>query len=122
MIRLFRAYQNQLVHGEVDVSMFKYPLPVALLAVVVVARWTLFHGLQISAEFSQFANSMRGKQMARRSRTRQDRGSKQNRARHDEIESTRWNQVVASSNPVEDADPEEVETRLRNLTHGTNGE
>ena len=121
MIRLFRAYQNRLVHGEVDVSAFEYPLPVTLVAVVVIARWTLFHGLQISDEFIQFANSLRGTYMARRSRTRQDRGSK-DRARHDEIESTRWNQVVASSNLVEDADPEKVETRLRNLAHGTNGE
>ena len=122
MIRLFRAYQKQLADGEVDVSAFKYPLPVALLAVVVIARWTLFHGLRISDGFSQFANSLPGTQMARRNRTRQDRGSKQNRARHDEIESKRWNRVVASSNRVEDADPEEVETRIRNLTHGTNGE
>ncbi len=72
-----------------DVSAFEYPLPVALLAVVVIARWALFPVLQISDEFSQFANSLRGKQMAQRSRTRQDRGSKQNRARHDEIESKR---------------------------------
>ena len=94
----------------------------ALLAVVVIARWTLFHGLQISDAFSQFAYSLRGTQMAWRSRPRQGRGAKENRVRHDEIESKRWNQVVASSNRIEDADPEEVETRIRNLTHGTNGE
>lgn len=32
----------------------------------------------------------------------------------------RLSQVLASSTPVADADPDEVEARIRNLSHGTN--
>ena len=50
---------------------------------------------------------------------REDRDSKQNRARHKEVTSERLRQVLSSGNSVEGADPEEVEARLRNLSHGT---
>jgi hypothetical protein len=50
---------------------------------------------------------------------REDRDSKQNRARHEEVTSKRLRQVLSSGNSVEGADPEEVEARLRNLSHGT---
>ena len=57
--------------------------------------------------------------MAWRKHKRQERDSKKNRARHAEVTSSRLSQVFAASNGVEDADPEEVEARLRNLFHGT---
>jgi hypothetical protein len=50
---------------------------------------------------------------------REDRDSKQNRARHEEVTSRRSRQVFSSGNSVEGANPEEVEARLRNLSHGT---
>ncbi len=50
---------------------------------------------------------------------REDRDSKDNRARHGEVTSKRLRQVFSSGNRVEGADPEEVEARLRNLSHGT---
>jgi hypothetical protein len=50
---------------------------------------------------------------------REDRDSKQNRARHEEATSKRLRQVLSSANSVEGADPEEVEARIRNLSHGT---
>ena len=53
---------------------------------------------------------------------REDRDSKDNHARHKEATSKRLRQVFSSSNGVEGADPEDVEARLRNLSHGTNGE
>ncbi len=50
---------------------------------------------------------------------REDRDSKDNRARHEEVTSKRLRHVFSSGNRVEGADPEEVEARLRNLSHGT---
>ncbi len=50
---------------------------------------------------------------------REDRDSKDNRARHEEVTSKRLRQVFSSGNRVEGADPEEVNARLRNLSHGT---
>ncbi len=50
---------------------------------------------------------------------REDRDSKDNRARHERVTSKRLRQVFSSGNRVEGADPEEVEARLRNLSHGT---
>ena len=50
---------------------------------------------------------------------REHRDSKENRARHDEVTSKRLRPVFSSGNNVEGADPEEVEARLRNLSHGT---
>ncbi len=39
-----------------------------------------------------------------------------------EIASKRWSRVLSSGSSVEGADPEEVGARIRNLSHGTNGE
>ena len=39
-----------------------------------------------------------------------------------EIASRRWSRVLSSGSKVEGADPEEVGARIRNLSHGTNGE
>ncbi len=50
---------------------------------------------------------------------REHRDSKENRARHEELTSKRLIHVFSSGNSVEGADPEEVEARLRNLSHGT---
>ena len=50
---------------------------------------------------------------------REDRDSKDNRARHEEVTSKRLRHVFSSGNRVEGADPEEVDARLRNLSHGT---
>ncbi len=50
---------------------------------------------------------------------REDRDSKDNRARHEEVTSKRLRQVLSSGNRVEGADPEEIDARLRNLSHGT---
>jgi len=51
---------------------------------------------------------------------REDRDSKDNRARHEEVTSKRLRQVLSSGNRVEGANPEEVEARLiRNVSHGT---
>jgi chromosome segregation ATPase len=38
------------------------------------------------------------------------------------ITSKRWSRVLSSGSGVEGADPEEVGARIRNLSHGTNGE
>ncbi len=38
------------------------------------------------------------------------------------IASKRWSRVLSSGSGVEGADPEEVGARIRNLSHGTNGE
>lgn len=46
--------------------------------------------------------------------------SKRNRDGEDESALKRLSQVVSLINGVEDADPEEVEARIRNLSHGTN--
>jgi hypothetical protein len=48
--------------------------------------------------------------------------NRENRARHHEAILERFSRVLSSTNSVEDADPEEVEARIRNLTHGTNGD
>jgi hypothetical protein len=50
---------------------------------------------------------------------RDDRDSKENRARHEEVTLKRLRQVFSSGNSIESGDPEEVEARLRNLSHGT---
>ena len=50
---------------------------------------------------------------------REDRDSKDNRGRHEEVTLKRLRQVFSSGNRVEGADPEEVDARLRNLSHGT---
>lgn len=51
---------------------------------------------------------------------REERDSKKNRARHEEVTQSRLSQVFSSSNGVEDEDPEEVEARIRNMFYGTN--
>ena len=48
-----------------------------------------------------------------------DRDSKKNQG---ESPMKRLNHFFASSTAVEDADPDEVEARLRNMSHGTNGD
>ena len=53
---------------------------------------------------------------------RVDRDSKKKRARQDEAISERFSRVLSSSNGVESADSEEVEARIRNMSHGTNSE
>ena len=53
---------------------------------------------------------------------RQNRDFKANRARHEEATLKRLIQVFSSSNGVEGANPEDVEARLRNLSHGTNNQ
>ena len=53
---------------------------------------------------------------------REDRDSKENRARHEEATLKRLSQVFASGNSIEGVDPEVLEARLRNLSHGTNSE
>jgi hypothetical protein len=53
---------------------------------------------------------------------RGERDTKKNRARHAEVTSSRLTQVFAASNGVEDADPEEVEARIRNMFYGSNHE
>jgi len=51
----------------------------------------------------------------------EDRDSKENRARHEVAVSKRLNRVFASGSSIDGADPAELEARLRNLWHGTNG-
>ncbi len=53
---------------------------------------------------------------------RDDRDSKENRARHEQVASKRLSEIISSGNSVEGEDPDEVEARLRNLSHGTNSE
>jgi hypothetical protein len=48
--------------------------------------------------------------------------NRENRARQQEAILERFSRVLSSTNSVEGADPEEVEARIRNLTHGTNGD
>ena len=50
---------------------------------------------------------------------REERDSKKNRARHAEVTSSRLSQLFASTNGVEDEDPEEVEARIRNMFYGS---
>jgi hypothetical protein len=51
---------------------------------------------------------------------RQDRDSKENRAQHEDAVSKRLNRVFASGSGIDGVDPEVLEARLRNLSHGTN--
>ena len=60
--------------------------------------------------------------MAWKKHKRQERDSKKNRARHAEVTSSRLSQIFAASNGVEDADPEEVEARIRNMFYGSTRE
>ena len=53
---------------------------------------------------------------------RKNRNSKVNRARQDEAISERFSRVLSTGNAVESNDPEAVEARLRNMSHGTNSE
>ena len=43
-------------------------------------------------------------------------------ASHDDRVSERMGRVLSSSNGIKDLDPDEVEARIRNLSHGTNSE
>ena len=113
MIGLSMAYQPWFVGDHVDATMGAYALVVIFVAVVVVAG-AVFFGRQISAMFSQVGNSLGVTWVARLNRNREE-----SRARRDEIESKRWSQVQTASTGVVDADPEEVEGRIRNLSHGT---
>lgn len=45
--------------------------------------------------------------------------SKESLARHADLTSKRLSALQVSINGLEDADPSEVEARIRNLTHGT---
>ncbi len=47
------------------------------------------------------------------------RDSKEDFARHNELTSRRLSALRAPSKGLEDADPDEVEARIRNLSHGT---
>ena len=98
MIGLSTTYQTWLAPDRVGAIM----VLVAFVAVVLVAG-ALFFGRQISETWLAWLN----------------RNREENRARRDEIESKRWSQVQAASNGVADADPQDVEARLRNLSHGT---
>lgn len=51
---------------------------------------------------------------------RNDPDTKKNAERHDEAFSRRLDQVV--KNPVADSDPEAIEARIRNMTHGARRE
>ncbi len=53
---------------------------------------------------------------------RKERDSRKNRARHAEVTSSRLSQVFSKTNGVEDADPEEVEARIRNMFYGSSRE
>jgi vacuolar-type H+-ATPase subunit H len=48
--------------------------------------------------------------------------NRENRAPREDATLKRFSRVLSSTNSVEGADPEEVEARIRNLTHGTNGD
>ncbi len=49
-----------------------------------------------------------------------NRESKKNRVDEDDRPLRRLSQVLALYKKVEDADPQEAEARIRNLSHGTN--
>ena len=51
-----------------------------------------------------------------------DRDSKEKRARHEQAAAEQLSRVFHTVNSIEDADPDEIEARLRNLSHGTNSE
>ena len=109
MIGLSTTYQTWLAPDRVGAIM----VLVAFVAVVVVAG-ALFFGRQISEKFRQVGDSLGVTWLAWLNRNREE-----NRARRDEIESKRWSQVQSASNGVADADPQDVEARLKNLSHGT---
>ena len=50
---------------------------------------------------------------------RDDRDSKEKQARHEQATSARLSRVFSSRSRIEGSDPDEVEARLRNLSHGT---
>jgi hypothetical protein len=50
---------------------------------------------------------------------RDDPKTKNSLARDAEVFSRRLTEVLSSSNGVADAEPEEVEARIRNMTHGS---
>jgi hypothetical protein len=50
---------------------------------------------------------------------RDDPKTKNSLARDAEVFSRRLTEVLSSSNGVTDAEPEEVEARIRNMTHGS---
>ena len=52
---------------------------------------------------------------------REERDSKKNRARHAEVTATRLTEIFSTAS-VEDADPDEVEARIRNMFYGSNRE
>ncbi len=113
MIGLSMAYQPWFVADKVGATMAGYALLVAFVAVVVVAG-ALFFGRQISEKFRQVGDLLGVTWVAWLKGNREE-----NRARRGEIESKRWSQVQAASNEVADTDPQDVEARLRNLSHGT---
>lgn len=49
-----------------------------------------------------------------------DRDSKKNRARHTEVASKRLSQVFSSNYGIGDANPQEVEAHIRDISHGMN--
>jgi hypothetical protein len=51
-----------------------------------------------------------------------DRDSKEKRARHEQAAAEQLSRVFHTVSSIEDADRDEVEARLRNLSHGTNSE
>lgn len=59
--------------------------------------------------------------MAWLNRDRAARDSKTDRVYHDEITTQRLRRLQSLTTHVEAGNPQEVETRLRNLSHGTNG-
>ena len=48
-----------------------------------------------------------------------DRDATENGADESAAVAQRWRQVLWSDSIIEDADPDEVEARIRNLSHGT---
>lgn len=57
--------------------------------------------------------------MAWLSLRRDDPSTKKSLARDAEVFSRRLTEVLSSSNGADDAEPEEVEARIRNMTHGS---
>jgi hypothetical protein len=53
---------------------------------------------------------------------RRNLGPRKRRARQDEAIAARFARVLSTASSAESTDPREVEARLRNLSHGTNGE
>ncbi len=44
------------------------------------------------------------------------------RERHEEVVAERLDQIRVRRSRLEDADPEEITSRIRNLAHGSNGD